>query len=291
MNTTEQEMADALKAKAKAKGKQPFAGKEKRKPAKKLPVPPPKQAASAAKPGTLGKVIEGGLQALATKPSGEPIKNGKPGGDAKTVAERRQIVKDMLDPKKDGIPASLQVQNRKPLTPEQQATVDAAAAKARAYSNDQHQRDLLAAQKQSKRERAKVKTNARKERKQAEAAGKVTAMPLSGKAALRAIADKAAKTHAITKLPPKGERTRLNTAKVSTGRKSVARLKETPQGKITVLAKENPKRAGAAKRFALYKTGMAVADYIKAAVKIGASESYANADIRWDVAHGFISVR
>ena len=53
--------------------------------------------------------------------------------------------------------------------------------------------------------------------------------------------------------------------------------------KIKVLAKENPKRAGAAARFALYKDGMSVGEYIKAGGLM--------ADVRWDVKQGFISVK
>lgn len=53
--------------------------------------------------------------------------------------------------------------------------------------------------------------------------------------------------------------------------------------KITVLAKENPKRAKAAERFALYKNGMTIAEYVAAGGLI--------ADVRWDVRQEFISVK
>lgn len=53
--------------------------------------------------------------------------------------------------------------------------------------------------------------------------------------------------------------------------------------KITVVAKENPKRAKAAERFALYKNGMTVGKYVKAGGTM--------ADIRWDVKQNFISVK
>lgn len=53
--------------------------------------------------------------------------------------------------------------------------------------------------------------------------------------------------------------------------------------KITLIAKENPKRAKAAERFALYKTGMTIGDYIAAGGTM--------ADVRWDVKQNFISVK
>ena len=53
--------------------------------------------------------------------------------------------------------------------------------------------------------------------------------------------------------------------------------------KITVLVKENPKRAKAAERFALYKNGMTIADYVAAGGTL--------ADVRWDTKMNFISVK
>lgn len=57
-----------------------------------------------------------------------------------------------------------------------------------------------------------------------------------------------------------------------------------PEQKITILAKENPKRAGstAAERFALYKNGMTVKAALEAGVKA--------ADLSWDAAKGHISI-
>ncbi len=54
--------------------------------------------------------------------------------------------------------------------------------------------------------------------------------------------------------------------------------------KITLLVKENPKRAGSDshKRFSLYKTAKTVADFLKA----GGTSS----DISWDADHKFIKV-
>ena len=238
------------------KAKVPYAGKEKRN-GKKLPVPPPKLAQQAASPVSktamplTGKAALDAIKAtpaprgsvaLASKDfvgdlaiaaresavdQGVIKKNGKPTPDAKTQPERIEAVKKMLsDPKKNGIPPALQVQNRKPLSTQQQAEIDKKLAKAKAETPEAKQAALRAAQKAEKSK-------------------------------------------------PKG------------GRK----LKKTPSGKIKLLVKENPKRSKAAKRFALYKSGMSTADYVKAAVKIGASESLANADIRWDIAHEFISVQ
>lgn len=56
--------------------------------------------------------------------------------------------------------------------------------------------------------------------------------------------------------------------------------------KIKVLAKENPRRGEAAKRFEIYKTGMTVGEYTK---KIG-SRAEALVHLRWDVNKGHISV-
>ena len=53
---------------------------------------------------------------------------------------------------------------------------------------------------------------------------------------------------------------------------------------ITLLAATNPKKAGSksAARFALYRTGLTVAQYCAAGGRVG--------DIQYDVKHGFISV-
>jgi len=225
MNLKEQLM-QPLKAKAEKSGKAPYAGKEKstRKPGKKLPVPPPKSKASvvASKPMTKNKTAE----AMRDNPpppvrplinqAMNPKPNGKPSADAKTQPERRAIVKAMLaDPKKDGIPVGLQVQNRAPLAPEVKRNVDALIASAKSATTASKDAEYRAMQKQTRTENKKAKAAAKKQRKEREAAGKTVAVPLQGKAALRAIADKAAKTHPITKVPPKGEQTRLNAAKAS----------------------------------------------------------------------------
>jgi hypothetical protein len=60
--------------------------------------------------------------------------------------------------------------------------------------------------------------------------------------------------------------------------------------KITVLKKENPKRRGAAVKFALYKDGMTVGEYIDASSAAGTTKRVAMADVKWDQTAGFISV-
>ena len=54
---------------------------------------------------------------------------------------------------------------------------------------------------------------------------------------------------------------------------------------ITVLATENPKRRTAADRFALYKTGMVVQQY----VELVGNQALAVGDVEWDTNHGWIS--
>jgi hypothetical protein len=60
---------------------------------------------------------------------------------------------------------------------------------------------------------------------------------------------------------------------------------------IRLLVKENPKRGESHTRFARYKTGMKVEDYVARSVKAGNPASLARADIRWDLKHGLIAVR
>jgi hypothetical protein len=67
--------------------------------------------------------------------------------------------------------------------------------------------------------------------------------------------------------------------------------------RIRVAAKENPKAfhnrrlrkvPDARTRFALYKDGQSVNDYVDKAVAHGVPRKLAWADVRWDFAHGFI---
>jgi hypothetical protein len=51
---------------------------------------------------------------------------------------------------------------------------------------------------------------------------------------------------------------------------------------ITVLVSENPKRGKSAEVFANYRNGITVEEFVKAGGSTG--------DVRWDIAHGFISI-
>jgi hypothetical protein len=65
------------------------------------------------------------------------------------------------------------------------------------------------------------------------------------------------------------------------------------EAKITLnpeLKEANPKRRKAADRFALYRNGMTVGEYIEASHKAGNSKALAMADIRWDQAAKFLTV-
>lgn len=57
-------------------------------------------------------------------------------------------------------------------------------------------------------------------------------------------------------------------------------------------AERNPKRSkgttGAKERFALYRNGMTVEQYIKASTDAGNPKALAQNDVRWDIAHDFI---
>lgn len=51
---------------------------------------------------------------------------------------------------------------------------------------------------------------------------------------------------------------------------------------ITLVAETNPKRGKSAARFAIYRTGMTVAEFL--------AEGGLRADLAWDAEHGYISV-
>lgn len=53
----------------------------------------------------------------------------------------------------------------------------------------------------------------------------------------------------------------------------------------------NPKRGAAATRFALYRDGMTVGEYIAAVTKAGAKSAVATADLKFDVARNFIAIQ
>lgn len=92
------------------------------------------------------------------------------------------------------------------------------------------------------------------------------------------VAKKAAPTEAKA-APAKSKKTAPVAEKAGPGHKSAF----NDGMKITVLVKENPKRAGAAARFALYKNGITIAEYVAAGGTL--------ADVRWDVKQDFISVK
>jgi len=87
------------------------------------------------------------------------------------------------------LPESLKVENRKPLTPEQQAKRDAAMSHAQRVL--EHQNELRAKQKEIIKEKSRVRVGKLK----AKLSGETTALPLSGKEALRKIAEKAVEEH------------------------------------------------------------------------------------------------
>ena len=54
---------------------------------------------------------------------------------------------------------------------------------------------------------------------------------------------------------------------------------------------ENPKRGNSRDRFALYRNGMTVEEYVRAVIEQGGEERVALEDICWDLNHEFIVVR
>ena len=73
--------------------------------------------------------------------------------------------------------------------------------------------------------------------------------------------------------------------------KAPAATQSAPKGQvINLLVKQNPKRGDSATRFAYYRDGMPVDDYVARVVKAGASSSLARADLRWDMARKFIAI-
>lgn len=76
-------------------------------------------------------------------------------------------------------------------------------------------------------------------------------------------------------------------------KKQVAATKATkPTGQVIhLLVKENPKRGASRDRYALYRDGMSVDQYIDRVVKAGVSSSAARADLRWDVEREFIAIK
>jgi hypothetical protein len=66
----------------------------------------------------------------------------------------------------------------------------------------------------------------------------------------------------------------------------------SPEQVIHVKVESNPKKPSGKSytRFALYEDGLTVAQYVQRSVDAGNKESLAYADLRWDVARGFIEV-
>ncbi len=60
---------------------------------------------------------------------------------------------------------------------------------------------------------------------------------------------------------------------------------------IVKLVSENPRRGVARERFALYRNGMTVEDYIAAVIRQGEEERVALEDVCWDLNHEFIVLR
>lgn len=81
-------------------------------------------------------------------------------------------------------------------------------------------------------------------------------------------------------------------ATVTVGAPAKTPGREGDDRRITVVAEGNPKAVGSksARRFALYRTGMTVAEYIAAVAPLGGGRRKAVRDITWDTAHGFITV-
>jgi hypothetical protein len=90
---------------------------------------------------------------------------------------------------------------------------------------------------------------------------------------------------------PKAKRVKKSSGHYVLYRKHVKDVTYPLTAKITVLKKDtNPKRRGAAIKFALYKDGMTVGEYIDASAAAGTSKRVAMADVKWDHTANFISV-
>ena len=160
--------AQATHTAARPNGKIPAAGQEprKKKPVARLPVPPPK--------GT-------GIT---------------PTPDAGKAAMEVTLV---ADTKKDGIPVGLQVQNRVPLTPEQKAKVETEAVPEKAETSARAE-----ALHRARADEKAAKSRARIAKLKAVQSGETKKMPLTGKAAIAAIANSSkSKDKAVSKTKTK----------------------------------------------------------------------------------------
>ena len=97
-------------------------------------------------------------------------------------------------------------------------------------------------------------------------------------------ADKAAKTKKATKAPFDGGKKAEKKAEKPATKKVAEKADKSDDRKITLVTKENPKRAGSAsfERFELYKKAKTVADYVAA--------GGTTADIRFDEKAGHIKL-
>lgn len=73
--------------------------------------------------------------------------------------------------------------------------------------------------------------------------------------------------------------------------KVVIRLNPEIADKETGAVRINPKRGKAATRFALYRDGMTVGEYIHACVDKGDKPGVATADLKFDLARNFIVIQ
>jgi hypothetical protein len=83
-------------------------------------------------------------------------------------------------------------------------------------------------------------------------------------------------------------------AKVANGDDThpVAKAKVISNGKvINVLVQDNPKRGLSRERFALYRNGLSVEQYVARSVKAGNSARVARADLKWDTERKFIAIQ
>ena len=80
----------------------------------------------------------------------------------------------------------------------------------------------------------------------------------------------------------KGKPAKQAKGKQAKGKQIERRATFADNAKITLLQKENPKRGASAKRYALYKSGMSVADYL--------AKGGWRGDLAWDSEREFIRI-
>lgn len=102
------------------------------------------------------------------------------------------------DPKKAGIPVALQTQNRQPLTPAEQARVDAALAKSSAAKKPAPKSAALQEIEANEKAKRATKRKVATEKKAAVASGATKQMPATGKAAVALINGQAGEVKSAT---------------------------------------------------------------------------------------------